>query len=433
MDNMNMENNNLENTTMENNTPTPEVMDAPTKGNKNKAKWIALGVVALVIIVAAVLIVPKLVMGKEAKILQALENTFKPDLCMETLTAPEFQDGSYTVAMQGDATLSGQSGSLKLTMATDLDKKQAMVDIGFTMGNLDVSLASAMDGKQIRVGSSFLPEGQILTYNYDKKVTGYLADMAKEAGMNLDDFNTQLQKAFDKNRSKEWLEKTKDATMEAFDELEFEDAKEKEFTVNGEKQKCTGYKATITKEWAEKLLDSYKEIWKEYVGKENLNQKQMDELFKSIDELPAKMEKATVSFYIYEKQIAAIELESADKEKFSLLCEGGKDKETFKLVGGEDTIVIERSMKKDVQCYAFSMDGETLLTTSFDAKKKELQYYVGKEGNEVTITMTFSPDAKISEAVKGTEEVNLNDLDEAGFQNLVQSVGSAFYSSMYGF
>lgn len=428
-----MENNNLENVTMENNTQAPEVMDAPAKGNKNKTKWIALGAAALVVIVAAVLIVPKLVMGKEAKILKALENTFQPDLCMETLMAPEFQDGSCTVTMEGTADLSGQSGSVKLTMAMDLDKKQAMTDVNFTVGNLEASVAAAMDDRQIRLGSSFLPEGQIVSYNYDKKATGYLADMAKEAGIDLEEINARMQKAFDKNRSKEWLEKMQTATRKAYEQLEFEDAKEKEFTVNDKKQSCSGYKTTITKTWAEKLIKSYKKIWKEYVGKENLNQKQMGELFKSVDELPGKMDKAVVSFYLFDDKIAAIELETADNETFSLLCEGGTDKETFKITGGEDTLVMERSMKKEGQYYAFSMDGETVLTTGFDAKKKELQLYVGKEDNEVKITMTFSPEAEISEAVKGTEEVNLNDLNEAGFQNLVQSVGRAFYSAMYGF
>ncbi|MCM1268689.1 MAG: zinc ribbon domain-containing protein [Bacteroidales bacterium] len=290
----------------------------PASGTAKKKNWLIYGgiaVAAVLLLAVIVSAVSNLILGKGGKVLKACSATLKeaPLLVEDLKDIPQILSGdSFLVGMElgnDDLTVNGEfrngGKDKQISLRADMDDKNLAVLCGVHSG---VFQASA--------------EGLDHAFFYDPKGEndGYLTEGFREK--ELEQINELLETITSDQMNTETMQKNiLSAVVKEFRNLEFEDAKARNFKVDGKKRTCKGYLVSLDEKNAAGFLEAFSEAaLRDMDGDTKDAAEDMVDLL--IDEIRKERFDADVSFYIYKKKLAAVALEIEDEE-IRLEFEGG--------------------------------------------------------------------------------------------------------------
>ncbi len=154
-------------------------------------------------------------------------------------------------------------------------------------------------------------DSHVFTYNYTEEKQGYLTEIASAEDLQM------MDDALEMIYSGESPENIKNTEFGAklvhwYRSLKVEKSDAGQFEVDGNSRKCKGYAIQITQE----DMNRFREIYQEYIETTMADrlyalgmsaEEYTEQIFASIQD----MEDATLRFYIYQKKLACVELESA--------------------------------------------------------------------------------------------------------------------------
>ena len=198
-------------------------------------------------------------------------------------------------------------------------------------------------------------DSHVFTYNYTEEKQGYLTETASAEDLQMVDDALKMiySSEFPKDiKNTEFGVKL----LDFYRSLKVEKSEAGQFEVDGTSRKCRGYAIQITQE----DMNRFREIYQEYI--ETTMADQLHALGMSAEEYTEQifadirdMEDATLRFYVYQKELACVELESA-ANTYQVVFHGGdyrtQNIEVIvnavtvcsiegELAGDEETIVID--------------------------------------------------------------------------------------------
>lgn len=378
------------------------------------------GVVVLIVVLAAVLVRSGVFSSPQKKILRAAVNTLQPGELMKDLDTSVFlAESDYTLAFEGTADYEGDTMSLEAAYQQNARQKKQTFNGRVTFDGTSVDFHEYMDEEQLLFSvPKIYPDA--LGYNFTEKKTGYIADVVGEDILDAIDVlcvsyinNLSVQKEIYGEYGRIFLEN--------FEELKFENTKEAVFQIDGKERNCKGYTTTVTADDVEELLDELSDVYDEY-NKDEINAVEkmlnamaagsyytspMDELKEEAEDMPD----IEMTFYLYQKQIAAICAESEDGDGIKIEFRGGTTPMQNTIITcydeAEEYVLqmlgeTEGSVEKTRIVAAENGDSETLADISYDFKTGEMEI----ETEDLSVTGTLESTSK--KLVFTTEEFELD-------------------------
>ena len=285
----------------------------------------ALLIIGLAAVAAFLIIIPNL-FGK-AQVATATINTIEGfndnNRLMKAIDITDIVKGNqYTINMDIDTEISSV-GDVSVNLVSQRDNNK--IDVA---GDVDVSVipniefdVQYIDG----VLKAYVPmlNNYVFTYDHNANNNGYLKSDYPEEMEIIDEALEEL----DKSLEGEPVEfKAKDLSdIFKLDKIEFERTKEKkEFTINDKNIKLKGYYVELDENYFNEVLDNYVEYLKANVGEDSLTfgEYSIDELADELRNELDGMDEVEVTFYIYKKELAGIDVESG-REEINLVFKGG--------------------------------------------------------------------------------------------------------------
>lgn len=278
-----------------------------------------------------------LLLGKQGKILVAINNTAKkaPRIVEALEPLESIGSGKYTVSFSGDI----EGVSFEGEFRNGGKEKQVSGKVDVDGDKLE--MLAGIDSKAVKLSVPALTK-YVLTYNYTGKNSGYITDAADEEDINaINGFCEALAKETDAKKIQSDVLKV---YADEFKSLKFESVDKKEYTIDEKDVKCAGYKTVITGDNLVNIVDGYqKVIEKQFDFMNDSETLGMYNLTDSFDELRAQCEdvdEIEVTFYLYKNQLAAIALMDAESEEVVEIClEGGDYRlQNIRIKAGENQV-----------------------------------------------------------------------------------------------
>lgn len=314
--------------------PSGEV-PAPSGPEKKKKSGLAiagivLSAVLVIAIAVSVAVYAGLFTGKSGKVAKAFINTFReqPLFVQDLQDMPEIAaDGQYTMALELD------DGQIDIGMDFRVDglQKQFAGYVGSGAVNLDFAGELTEDEFALSIPAI---GNYKFCYNYREIGSGILLEELSEEEIRA--VNKLLELSYDPGSisdedsdksGAQWIETVADELKER----KFEDAETEIFEIDGKEVKCSGYQTTLKQEELTEALDLMEEEY--YARNKELieilyeidpyYEAPFEEYFDELRMLIEELSDMELKFYIYDKQLAAIVLETQEDGQLRLRFEGG--------------------------------------------------------------------------------------------------------------
>lgn len=348
----------------------------PTGAKPKKKKGLIIGIcvaAAVLVLAVVVLAVSRLALGPKGKVLQAIAATMKdtPEVVSDLKKAGEI--------------LSGDSFTLGLNMEVDGDTVNG--EFRNTISDKQIYLTMDIDGDELGLlcgvhsgvfKAEILDWDHLFTYDPKRDNDGYLCEQMRKK--DLEQLNTMLENiTSDKVSTKELQKELMSALMKESEELEFKEAKAKEFEVDGKDRECEGYKVRINEKNIANFMEYAGEIMTERMPKDQADDF-ADTLDDLIDEIRDDDFDADITFYLYKKKLAAIIFEVNDygDEAWVIEFQGGDYRMQNMVISLEydgDTygeMEISSRKKGSVETISIESDADAEATITYDTKSGEI-------------------------------------------------------------
>ena len=205
---------------------------------------------------------------------------------------------------------------------------------------------------------------RLFTYKYTEEKHGYLTEIASAEDLQAID---DVLKMIYSSESSGDIKNTESAVklMNWYRSLKVEKSDAGQFEVDGNIRKCKGYAILVTRE----DMDRFREIYQEYV--ETAMTDRLHALGMSAEEYTEQifadiqdMEDATIRFYVYQKELACMELEAAG-DIYQVIFHGGdyRTQNMEILVNGAVVCTIEGTLAGDEESITVDLSGNHVEVT----------------------------------------------------------------------
>lgn len=449
----------------------------PPEPEKKKKSGLAIAgiVLAAVLVVAIAVSVAAYVGvfgGNAGKVAKAFTNTFRE----QPAVIQDFSDsaditagGQYTTVLE----LGVEDLDLNMECRVDGNDKQFAGNI--ESGITNIEFKGALTEEELMVYIPFLGDYNFC-YNYREVGTGYLLEEMSEEEIQA--LNKGLEILYDPRSIDgedvsfswdEWLESMSDSLKET----EFEVAGTETFEIDGKEVEGKGYRTTLKQEEMEEALDlieeefnaQYEELY-DLMSEidpsfENPYQETFDETRRIIEELSD----FDLTFYIYDRQLAAIIAQTQDGDQLRILFQGGErrtqnmavevvESDADGISAKTELFAITGNTEGTTETMNFAFGDELTLVFTYDSETGAYEIGVDDEmvisgeisfdrtGLTITMTEDFSEyiedmvmEGSISmrkgvemEEIEG-ERFDIGNADEDEWEELINEVTY----SMYGF
>ncbi len=450
---------------------------------KKSRKWVLpVAIVAGVVVIggvgaaAATTVVPRVMYGKNYKILNAIQNTEGSSSIMKNLM-PSGKIRQDTCQFDLDAKMDNY-GSISLSGVQDPKKKQASMNMDVDLTSLNTKFGLDMQIKDdiLTLQSDDIMKGSTFSYDYSKgaKTDGYIGEMMSTGNFTQEDLNAYLRESmvFDKDVSK-MPEEFWDATKSEINEMDFTGADSEKYEMDGEDVNCKGYKTTITKKEMKHLVKAYKEVVKKYYSDKMLeimktNGTSLDDAFDSLEGELDDMDDIKTTLYIGKKgffgknRVAACKIESEGKEVLFELKGGNYPLENFKITSpAGESVERKGEVNGSKEKAKYVVDGTTVLDYTYDTEDGDFKVSAQAEGSEmslegkltstddeysvkvdqlklpgldydISLSYTAKAGGNFKELSKGSEEYKLESMSGDQFQQMaVKMYQDPFFQKIY--
>jgi hypothetical protein len=278
-------------------------------------------VAAVVVIAIIATIVIKLATPTYAKVLLAINNTFKdkPYIVEDLSQAVDIvSDKKFTVGATGEI-----DGNTITTEAICSGKRyQASVAVD---GD-DVEDFSAIVDLDSDYLSLYAPKlsKKVMQYDYNKNASGYISELISSSDLSM--INSVLKGVVHTGNGEELKGDLYDALKNSLKELEFEKLDSDTFEVDDKDVDCKGYRVKITKSFVKTFLKEVDDIMSErsYANTiaKALDYKDFGDLIDDLKDEFDDMDTVKVSFYIYKNKLASVSI-NIDNETLEVNFKGG--------------------------------------------------------------------------------------------------------------
>lgn len=347
-------------------------MDNKPKKKTGLIAGIIAAIVLVIGIIAAVIVSNGVFLSKADQVEQAVKNTFADcNGLMENFDVSEItKSKNYTISIDGDVQNYGVEMAYRVK-----DDKQQMAGSLLMGGIIGMDFGIEMSGSEIRAQIPAISD-KVFSYNCKEEKSGYLAEMmGKEK---LAAFDKMLERICDTKAQEEMTEELYNAMMKEYESMEFKEASKETFEIDGKDRSCKGYTVAVSRENVEKILDAWEKIYTESykeveelmttLGTDYTNS--YSEMFAEMKEELADMPEVSMTFYIYDKELACIALE-AGGEKIQLQFQGGDTRaQNMCLIdpNGDKVFEIKGSKKGSKEVTELIAGGVGLMTIEYDTK-----------------------------------------------------------------
>lgn len=436
----------------------------PQPKKTNIGLIIAICGIALAAIIAIILIFVLILGGSgKSKVQQAAKNTLEEwknnNTFFEVLDFSDISKSKeQTVVVDIDTEISSVGDmSIRTEVASDGKKAQAFGDVEVA-GLPAIDYVAELNEEELKVSVPLL-NNYVFVYDYrSDDNNGYLMDAIDSETVGV--INEMLINVYTSLSSKSnGLEESSKKMQDSLhlSELKFNKLKSAKFEIDDKEVNCKGYSVLLTKEYMGEVLDDYKQIFEEnfadlYDSVGVSVEDAMDTLNDELDEV----DDIEVKFYIYKKQLAAIELvNTEDESTLSLLFKGGdyRAQNISFAEDGSELLAIEGNNSNNTEEMSFKVDGEELFSYKFDTDINKLTFNYSDGWDEFSLNMTINKDkdklvldfgtidlgdsyieGKLT-FEKGCEfkdfddgkEFNVGTADESDFESLITDLSTVLY------
>ena len=348
----------------------PKAPKSPKAGKAPKGVIIGVAAAVVVVVCVALAVGLGLFSGTNGKVMRAAAATMK-----KTPTLVSDLSGLYEIAGSDELTVGAEvagddigltyefragKDDLQQYLSVDADEKLDIL-MGIHSGKLKASI-SGLD--------------YAFVYDPDGKNDGYITELVDKS--DLKELNEVL-KQFDSNKSaaRDLMDDLKKISAKEYKNLEFKEAKTKEFEVKGKDRECKGYRTRITEKNVENVLKELKKS-----AKQKLSGDAADAMEDMLDDMLDDIEDAdldlSLTFYLYKNKLAAVIVEM-DNEEMTIEFRG-EDYPLQNIVMYDDddkelTITTEKDGKVETTEIKYTeahRDGSYKVTAEYDTKSGEL-------------------------------------------------------------
>lgn len=314
-------------------------------------KWMIAIPVAAVVVVAGVGVAKGSgLSGKAGKVAVAAAKTFSeaPAIVEDLKSFSVLGEDSYTVTVNVDAGIEGESVEASVVYANKSDEKQVSGDVSVA-GYANFDFVVGIDSEEVTAQFPFLSD-DVFFYNYVEEKDGFLVDALDDAGIDIEVVDeiiaTIASSDSQKDTIKAMAKEMKSVLKDTGKSLEFESASEAYYEVDGSDCKCKGYTTTVDEDVVSDLWNGLTDIFDEYYG-EDLDgimeladaDYTMSELYDQVDDAIGYLSDVDLTFYIYKNQLAAILIE-VDHEEMEIIFHGGDTRlDDIELTYDGDTVM----------------------------------------------------------------------------------------------
>lgn len=439
----------------------PTAAPAKPAKKKGKAPVIILAVLAGVVALALLIVVgvkSGLFLSKGNKVAVATANTFAetPQLVKDLKPILAVTTGTFSL------TGNFEMDEIAVEGTVSLDKTEASAFGSLNIEDIpEIDFAAQVNSDGIKAQSKAISDMTFVYKTADDKEDSFLAEMAGEETLEmLDDALAALEETAEPDA---FIKDMTALVVAEYGELEFEDAKEKEFEINEKDVKCKGYTVEITEDNIMNIIDGMEDLIDETYGdalkEAGVSAKQ---LTRELEYEIEGMEDVELTFYLYKNKLAAIIVE-VEGEKVEIEFQGGDYRmqnvvvsadrmdimeikgetdgsvETVELIVWDEEVFAYEYDTKSGDLVVEAYDGDLEIEANIDAKSDSvtvtLQDVFGTsyvtsmlsgysdsdtENLNVTCSLTFSDKAK--KASFSGSEFNVGTADEDDFYDLVEDL-----------
>lgn len=412
---------------------------------------------------AAVSLFPRIVFGKNYKIVQAASNTFKENHLTENFNAlPVLESGKYTVTVNIDT----DKLETVLTLASNLSKKEFTLAGAVSAGVVNTDFVAKVNDSEVLLSApDFVDE--TLRYSYKEEKSSYFEKLVEDTlNTDVEEIDETMKNLFSEKRDESLSESVAKASIQVIKTLDFEKADKRKFTVDGKNRSCNGYTLKVDEDLVSDVCDIYEDAVDEYMqgldevssiaGAGTLDSKRMfDEIRDSFEDVEYEL-----SVYLYKKQIAAIEIEGEGEEFLIEFCGGSTPWEsTIVSVEGKEVLKLTGSVQKDVEDMSLEVEGIEVAEYSYNFKDGDFELKLGEgdytfaklrgnilhSGKEYTYKVSDIPMGDLGEGfvqvqikegaempeIKTKETLDIGTMSESDWEEFAKDIMGIFYEWLW--
>lgn len=388
--------------------------------------WMALGAVAVLILVVFAMIKSGVFMSPSEKVLRAAGNTFgyRSHLAEDMGAIGLLMAGDYTMGLE----MNMQGMAMEAQYCSSPEEKQLTGGVSI-MFLPKVDFIASITPTAFRMQIPLLDE-RIIAYHYTEEKTGYITELLSEA--ELEDLDRMLQSVFSEQyQKKAWIE-TGAALADWYGSLEYEKTEGRKFTVDGKERNCTGYKLSGVDGHMLGLLNELEDIFaRNYEG--ILDDSELEDLFGEWKLLLEEAGNIDMTLYLYKNRIVYAAFNGGGEE-LQVFIESDKDGNLkVEYVGyGETILRMERRMGDSTEQYLyhlpdFDMDGYNVgdmdMAFEYDYKSGEFSLEMDAAGYDYAVNGSLESDT-------GSVTIRLDSLELDGEWESM-GVNAELYAELY--
>lgn len=418
------------------------------KQGKKFPKWLKIGGIAVagvaVIVFATVNIAPRIILGKNYKIVKAAKNHFERNHLMENLDSSKIlTSGNYNLQISGNF----EENEIEVCFANNLSANQMSLEGKISSGEIGAEGIIYVDDEQVLISAPDVID-EVIRYGYREKLDGDLEDVMRYAGVDLDEINDMLESIFSDEKGNDFETELKKTSLAVIKNMNFKKADKKEFEINGKDKKCTGYELLVDEDLVTMICDAYEDVWDDYKGQIEILNKFTgagvdEEIFDYMRERAEYME-GELAVYLYKNKIAAITYE-VDGEEMTVEFHGGNTpwENTTVLINDDEVMELTGDVKNQKETATLEMDGSTVMEYEYDYKSGNFEFEtpvleisanLNKSGSDyiykieeitsygysadVELEITLSEGAKISQI----KEKDVFDIGNADYLDIIEFI-----------
>lgn len=358
-------------------TPGRRINQTPAGKKANRKRILTGGIcaaAAVLVLAVGIAAVRRLAMTPEAKVLHAVAATAaeRPEMIDDLKAVRDIlMESRYTAGLSMEVDGEGISSEVRNSTA---DKQISMsVDVD----NLQFDLLTGVHSGAFKAAVS--DWDYVFTYDPKRDNEGYLLENMREKW--IEQLNSVLEGiTSNQTNVKELQKEMLGAMVRESEELEWKEAKTKQFEVDGKERECEGYKVRID----ENDIAHFVEAAGEVISKKQPGSL-ADEYSDMMDDLADAIERdssfdAEATFYLYKKKLAAAILEINDDSDVEWAIEflGGDYRIQNMLISmkyDQDTyqeVEINSRKKGSVETVTIEAETGESITIAYDTKSGEI-------------------------------------------------------------
>ncbi len=207
--------------------------------------------VAIVVGVVIILALNGVFLKKSDKVLRAAYETCKEKNITDTFSGDSI---SYTA----DIELESKDTVTSIELLSTPTEKELHLSTG--VHGLRVEGTALLTQEELKLQTPLLSD-RVFIYDYHKENTGYFVQLLEDQGIDVEQWNQALAAAVEEKSATEQSGEAASLFVQTFRNLSFEKGEDKKKYVDGSRQNCTVYRATVTPDDVASFLDGMEEIY----------------------------------------------------------------------------------------------------------------------------------------------------------------------------